>query len=249
MASGGDDFWRRTQVMLQGGEAPLVRKPKLTENLLRKPPFRFLHDVISEVQRQTGFAPRLFSEAERNSANVKDKQSKVDYLNKIIEFVAEALGRPRAAKALKVVAGLEPENTNRFLQELAEAATGGGAADGGEQQDGGAAAAADESMEHAVDDHDDVQAAAPSKFGLDDADGEVPQGTQRRRPAADAPLGDAGGRPSSRGDAMAQGTMRQVPGSPGAGADGGHPQPGDDPGQAPWPQECWSICFCVIELQ
>ncbi len=42
-------YWQRTQLMLQGSDPPLVRRPKLTPALLQKPPFRFLHDVISEV--------------------------------------------------------------------------------------------------------------------------------------------------------------------------------------------------------
>jgi TRAF3-interacting protein 1 len=71
------DFWLPTQDVLQGADNPLVKKPKLTDKLLSKPPFRFLHDVISEVQRNTGFAPGLFTDDELVADNVKDKDSKV----------------------------------------------------------------------------------------------------------------------------------------------------------------------------
>ena len=92
---------------------------------MKKPPFRFLHDVVSEVQRTTGYAPDLFSARERDSANVKDKESKVQWLEKIMACVGHSLGRRSPARALKIVAGLEPEKTNAFLQMLAEAATKG----------------------------------------------------------------------------------------------------------------------------
>jgi len=53
------------------------------------------------------------------------RYTKVSYLTKIITCVGIALGTSVPARPLKVVAGLEPENTNTFLQMLAAAATVG----------------------------------------------------------------------------------------------------------------------------
>ena len=79
---------------------------------------------MSEVQRNTGYAPGLFDASERDSGAIKEKDAKVSYLTKIIERVASDCGESGTiARPLKIVAGLEPERTNAFLQMLAMAAT------------------------------------------------------------------------------------------------------------------------------
>ncbi|XP_025026755.1 TRAF3-interacting protein 1 isoform X2 [Python bivittatus] len=107
---------RRTQEML----GRVIRKPPLTERLLSKPPFRYLHDVIGEVIRSTGFMKGLYTEAEMKSDNVKDKDAKIIFLQKAIDVVIIVTGEHLAVKPARVVAGHEPERTNEFLQAIAK---------------------------------------------------------------------------------------------------------------------------------
>mmetsp|Transcript_13605 Transcript_13605/g.29130 ORF Transcript_13605/g.29130 Transcript_13605/m.29130 type:complete len:548 (+) Transcript_13605:262-1905(+) len=125
----GDNYWELTVAILQDNNAPIISKPKLSEKYLTKPPFRFLHDIVTAIQKGTGFAPGLFQGAELDSQAIQDKEAKVAYLSKIINTVSIFLGEPCPAKALKIVAGLEPENTNIFLQMLGKACRMGDAAD------------------------------------------------------------------------------------------------------------------------
>ncbi|NXG14045.1 MIPT3 protein, partial [Grallaria varia] len=96
----------------------VIRKPPLTDALLSKPPFRYLHDLIGEVIRVTGFLKGLYTDFELKSDNVKDKDSKMSFLQKAIDVVVMVTGEPLAVKPARVVAGHEPEKTNEFLQAI-----------------------------------------------------------------------------------------------------------------------------------
>ncbi|XP_043930986.1 TRAF3-interacting protein 1 [Protopterus annectens] len=98
----------------------VIRKPPLTEKLLNKPPFRYLHDIFTEVIRTTGFLKGLYTSSELNSENVKDKDAKITFLQKAIDVVIMVSGDPLTVKPARVVAGLEPEKTNELLQALAK---------------------------------------------------------------------------------------------------------------------------------
>ncbi|XP_077169488.1 TRAF3-interacting protein 1 isoform X1 [Paroedura picta] len=107
---------RRTQELL----GRVIRKPPLTERLLSKPPFRYLHDVIGEVIRSTGFMKGLYTDSEMKSDNVKDKEAKIAFLQKAIDVVVMVTGESLAVKPARVVAGHEPERTNELLQAIAK---------------------------------------------------------------------------------------------------------------------------------
>ncbi|XP_008400455.1 TRAF3-interacting protein 1 isoform X8 [Poecilia reticulata] len=98
----------------------VIKKPPLTEKLLSRPPFRYLHDIFSEVIRTTGFMKGLYEENEMKSDSVKDKDSKMAYLQKAIDVVMLVSGEPLAAKPARIVAGHEPEKTNELLQAIAK---------------------------------------------------------------------------------------------------------------------------------
>ncbi|XP_049450592.1 TRAF3-interacting protein 1 isoform X1 [Epinephelus fuscoguttatus] len=98
----------------------VIKKPPLTEKLLSKPPFRYLHDIFSEIIRTTGFLKGLYEENDMKSDNVKDKDSKIVFLQKAIDVVMLVSGEPLAAKPARIVAGHEPEKTNELLQAIAK---------------------------------------------------------------------------------------------------------------------------------
>lgn len=101
----------------------LIQRPKMADKLLGRPPFRFLHDTITEIVKATGFGTGLYDDLEMDSANISDKEKKVNFLQKIINLVGLHLNTIVEAKPGKIVAGQEATSTNQFLQLLALCAT------------------------------------------------------------------------------------------------------------------------------
>ncbi|MGH0125165.1 UNVERIFIED_CONTAM: hypothetical protein FKN15_032118 [Acipenser sinensis] len=73
----------------------VIKKPPLTEKLLSKPPFRFLHDIFTE-----------------------DKEAKIAFLQKAIDVVIMVTNEPLSVKPGRIVSGHEPEKTNELLQAM-----------------------------------------------------------------------------------------------------------------------------------
>ncbi|PRD35502.1 UNVERIFIED_CONTAM: TRAF3-interacting protein 1 [Trichonephila clavipes] len=61
------DIIKKTQEILGG----VIKKPPLTEKSLKKPPFRFLFDIITNIIKTTGFYKGLYTPTELQSDNVK----------------------------------------------------------------------------------------------------------------------------------------------------------------------------------
>ncbi|KFD55939.1 hypothetical protein D918_06669 [Trichuris suis] len=111
-------FVRPTQKALRH----LVDKTPLTEKLLSRPPFQYIRSIVASVIRSTGYMANLFSNADLYSKELVNKEFKLLFLRNVIAAVEQTLNRTVEAKPGKIIAGLEPEVTNKFLQDLAEAA-------------------------------------------------------------------------------------------------------------------------------
>ncbi|XP_011195501.2 TRAF3-interacting protein 1 isoform X2 [Zeugodacus cucurbitae] len=97
-----------------------VKKPPLTEKLLTKPPFRFLHDVFNAVIKETGCFVGLYTAEELNSDNIKDRDDKMRFLQKMIDVIKFTTKKSLTVRTSKIVAGQEPEKTNELLQLMGE---------------------------------------------------------------------------------------------------------------------------------
>ncbi|KAL3093821.1 hypothetical protein niasHT_021650 [Heterodera trifolii] len=101
----------------------LIQRPTLTDQLLQRPPFKFIHDIVHETLRVTGFLDGLFTSDELDSTKAgSSRDNKMAFLQKLIDAL-NMDGHLDDVKPAKIVAGKEAEMTNLLLQSLASEAT------------------------------------------------------------------------------------------------------------------------------
>ena len=107
----GDEFWQPTAEMY----TQIFQKPKMTQKLLSKPPFRYLHDIFTATMAATGYGNGLFEADMLDAKSISEKEAKINFLVKLIQLTELVVGEEIDVKPTKIVAGHEPEKTNLFL--------------------------------------------------------------------------------------------------------------------------------------
>ncbi|ETP00477.1 hypothetical protein F441_22107 [Phytophthora nicotianae CJ01A1] len=111
----------------------LLKTDVIPVKLFARPPVRFLHDVISAVMRNTGFACDAVSATQRDYAQLPSKTERSEYLTAVLDYVQAWYQRQQqqienapaviiAATTSNILAGKESADTVQFLGYFALAA-------------------------------------------------------------------------------------------------------------------------------
>eukprot|EP00945_MAST-04E_sp_MAST-4E-sp1_P000247 g247.t1 len=119
--------WEDTKELL----GKIIQNLPLEEKLLKRPPFRYLHDIILAVNQETNFFDGLYNGDEMNPLTLKEKKGverwrwKMMILLKAITTVNHFYNTSLEVHPRKIIAGAEGHLTNKFLQAVAHAALSG----------------------------------------------------------------------------------------------------------------------------
>ena len=116
------DYWSKTGELF----GKLIEKPKMHEKLLKKPPPKYIYDIIMNTMKKTGFPKGLFTSQEEDVKFFEsDARHKLEILQKVIDITKIVTNENFEIKCSNILKGEEPNKTNYFLQKFYEAATNG----------------------------------------------------------------------------------------------------------------------------
>ena len=116
------DYWSKTGELF----GKLIEKPKMHEKLLKKPPPKYIYDIVMNTMKKTGFPKGLFTSQEEDVKFFEsDARHKLEILQKVIDITKIVTNENFEIKCSNILKGEEPNKTNYFLQKFYEAATNG----------------------------------------------------------------------------------------------------------------------------
>jgi kinesin family protein 1/kinesin family protein 3/17 len=102
----------------------LPKTKKAPEELLARPPPKFIYDVVQLVSETTGYLQEIFQdEAFSDWKNLESREAKVNFLTAVAKAVGNSLQVEVLMTAADVLKGVNTDNTNRWFQLLAIGAT------------------------------------------------------------------------------------------------------------------------------
>ena len=116
------DYWTETGKCFSS----LIEKPKMTEKLLKKPPPKYIYDIILNTMKKTNFPKGLLTDQEMDHKYFEaDPHHKLAILQKVIDITRIVMSENFDIKTTNILKGEQPEKTNYFLQMFYKAATNG----------------------------------------------------------------------------------------------------------------------------
>jgi len=91
------------------------------EKFLKRPPVRFLFDLMKFVGETTGLFPASITGRQWESIS-DSKQAKIEFIDEILTFISNYLNIPAATNSNSIITGAEADLTNIFIQHVAIAA-------------------------------------------------------------------------------------------------------------------------------
>ncbi|RNF23812.1 putative TRAF3-interacting protein 1-like [Trypanosoma conorhini] len=110
------DFWTPT---IEAFRPLQLDGPELTPKLLKRPPFRFIADIVTAINARFAAYDHIFTPDQLDVTKIDSKEKKIEYLTTLVKYVGSLLGGKIDVNVKRIVSGSEPEKTNVFLQRLA----------------------------------------------------------------------------------------------------------------------------------
>ena len=104
----------------------LIEKPKITEKLLKKPPPKYIYDIILNIMKKTRFSKGLYTPEEEDHKYLElYSRHKLEILQKAIDITKIVMNDNFDIKWTNILKGEQPDKTNYFIQLFFKAAKNG----------------------------------------------------------------------------------------------------------------------------